>query len=291
LERLAAAIPGLLARTDLIAGTSTGGILALALAAGKTPTDLVELYQQHGDDIFHDSFGDNVRDLGKTIGADYNQRGLKRHLERELGRDRRLADLAKRVLIPTFDLDNRDNPGFKQEDHVRSWKPKFFHNFPSEDSDGQESVVDVALRTSAAPTYFPSYEGYIDGGVVANNPSMAALAQALDTDTGQQELDSIRLLSVGTGSVPAWIGGRSHDWGYAQWSTKLTSLMLDGLMGVADYQCKRLLGDRYHRLDTQLKTRIDLDDAAKVPLLIRYADVLVIEEEGGVLEWLEHWWR
>ena len=53
-----------------------------------------------------------------------------------------------------------------RDDRQRMWKPKFFHNFEGEDSDGHLGVVDVALSTSAAPTYFPSYGGYIDGGVV-----------------------------------------------------------------------------------------------------------------------------
>ena len=75
------------------------------------------------------------------------------------------------VLIPSFQLDN-------QAPHAgqRQWKPKFFHNYPGPDSDGAELVVDVAMRTSAAPIYFPTYQSYIDGGVVANDPSMAALA-------------------------------------------------------------------------------------------------------------------
>ena len=77
------------------------------------------------------------------------------------------------------DLSARD----RADPSKRHWKPKFFHNLERGGSkDGGELVVDVALRTSAAPTYFPSYQGYVDGGVVANNPTMAALAQALDTD-------------------------------------------------------------------------------------------------------------
>ena len=62
----------------------------------------------------------------------------------------------------------------------RRWKPKLFHNFPGPDSDGGALAYRVAVATAAAPTYFASYDGYIDGGVFATNPSMCALAQTQD---------------------------------------------------------------------------------------------------------------
>lgn len=61
----------------------------------------------------------------------------------------------------------------------RTWKPKIFHNFKGDDSDGDALIANVALYTSSAPTYLPSADGYIDGGVFANNPSVVALAQAI----------------------------------------------------------------------------------------------------------------
>ena len=68
------------------------------------------------------------------------------------------------------------------------------------------------MSTSAAPTYFPSYGVFVDGGVIANNPSMAAIAQALDGRNQASErattLDEIKLLSVGTGASLQYIAGR-----------------------------------------------------------------------------------
>ncbi|UCG32270.1 MAG: patatin-like phospholipase family protein [Phycisphaerales bacterium] len=266
LERLAQAVPGFIDRADLLAGTSTGGIIALGLAAGLSPTDLVALYRDKAERIFDDSWLDDLRDLGGLRGADYDNKNLKKELVRVFGAHRKLRQLPRRVVVPAFDLDNEAAGG-----RVRHWKPKFFHNFPGRDSDGGERIVDVAMRTSAAPTYFPACHGYVDGGVVANNPSMAALAQALDATTGGRKLQDIRLLSISTGLNPTYIKGQRLDWGFAQWARPLTEIMINGAMGVPDYQCARLLGKRYHRLDPVLPRAVALDDWRKAGELIRFA--------------------
>ncbi len=254
LQRLVAAYPRLVRNTDLCAGTSTGSIIALGLAAGKTPARLVSLYKKHAAHIFDDSFWDDLIDLGNAAGADYSNDNLKEVLRDEFGNGT-LKGLGKRVLVPAFDLDAP-----RKGRRPRTWKPKFFQNYPGPGSDEGEKIVDVALRSSAAPTYFPSYQGYIDGGVVANNPSMAALAQAIDRKTGKQRLEDILLLSLSTGTEPKYIEGDDLDWGWGQWARPLVNVMIGGSMGVADYQCQRLLGDSYRRIDTYLDRGVDLDD-------------------------------
>ena len=135
-----------------------------------------------------------------------------------------------------------------------------------------ERVVDVALRTSAAPTYFPAYQGYVDGGVVANNPSMAAVAQALDGRAAGRPLTDLVLLSIGAGTEPKFIKGRKVDWGWGQWARPLISMMISGVMGVADFQCRQLLGDRYFRLDHVFADGIGII-AKVIQLLAKLADV------------------
>jgi uncharacterized protein len=183
LDRLQKEYPALLnVRPDaitLIAGTSTGGILALGLADGLTPAQIRDLYVVNGRSIFDATWTRDIRDLGGLAGSKYDNSNLKQVLQQTFG-GKKLDDLKTRVLIASFHLDDEDPT-------ARSWKPKFFHNFPGPDSDGAAMVVDVAMETSAAPTYFPSYNGYVDGGVVANNPSMAALAQALDSRNGPED--------------------------------------------------------------------------------------------------------
>ena len=145
----------------------------------------------------------------------------------------------------------------------------FFHNFPGADSDGESLVVDVAMSTSAAPTYFPSYGVYVDGGVIANNPSMAAVAQALDGRNQANEratLDGIKLLSLGTGASLQYIQGQNLDWGDAQWIKPILNVMMDGSVGVADFQCEQLLGNRYCRLEPIFPAgrSFPMDDVSKM---------------------------
>ena len=168
--------PNFLSKVDLFAGTSTGAIVALGLANGLSPQQGRQLYKNKLPFIFSDSVWDDVKDLGFAIGAKYSNEPLRDVLAQELGATRTLNDLPKKVLISSFDLDNEG----KSATGMRCWKPKFFHNFPGDDSDGDEYIVDVALRSTAAPTMFPIFQGFVDGGVSANNPSMCALAQALD---------------------------------------------------------------------------------------------------------------
>lgn len=278
LERLAERSP-FLDDVDLVAGTSTGGILALGLARGLAPKELVALYVKKGDKIFSDR---DIRDklLGpadELLRADYDNKkktGLYKALEETLG-DRKLEDLGKKVLIPTFDLDNQATPP-----ETRTWKPKFLHNFDTPGNDGKVLARDAALRTSAAPTYFPSYQGFVDGGVVANNPSACALAKAIKAG---QALADIRLLSIGTGSSPHVIRGDRLDWGKTKWALKIIELMFEGVPGVADYQCQQLLGDRYRRLNVPFDQPIGLDDVARIDVLLAKADQADISE---TLSWL-----
>jgi hypothetical protein len=285
LQRIVAT-PGLenfLDSVDLIAGTSTGGLLALGIAKGLELSEIRDVYIEKGPKIFDDSWLDDLVDLGKLRGADYSIEGLRRELRRLLG-NATLGELGKRVLITAFDLDN-------EEPERRTWKPKLFHNFEGPENDRASLAMDVGLYTSAAPTYFPSVDGYIDGGVYASNPAMCGLAQTQDPRYDPTpSLGDVLLLSLGTGTSLQYIKGKSHDWGYAQWAKPLISLMLDGTAGIADYQCRQMLRERYHRLAPvfPVGVTVAMDDINKIPYMVEFAEALPIED---TVNWLLQTWN
>ena len=270
LERLEILQPGIIQEFDLYAGTSTGAVLAAGFANGFKPRFLRQMYQGFGEQVFSDSFWDDLRDLKYVLGADYSLDNLKALLERVIG-GKTLGELAKKVLIATYDLkdESRDPP---------RWKPKFFHNYPDSRGDSEQRLVDVVLRSAAAPIYFPTYQGYIDGGVSAINPSTCALAQAFH----EGYLD-IRLLSLGTGNNPHWLDAMDVDWGVAQWGLNLVNMVMDGGSEVADYQCRQILRDQYFRLQPQLPSPIGMDEWQSINQLLEIADGIDLDP---VLYWL-----
>ena len=271
LERLEIHVSGIVQEFDLYAGSSTGAVLAAGFAYGFDPRFMRQMYQGFGNEVFADSIWDDLRDLKYLLGADYSIENLKALLERVIG-ETTLGDLEKNVLIATFDLkdESRDPP---------RWKPKFFHNYPDSRGDSEEKLVDVVIRSAAAPIYFPIYQGYIDGGVSAINPSMCALAQAFN----EGFLD-IRLLSLGTGNNPRWLDEQNGDWGGYQWGLNLVNVIMDGGSEVADYQCRQILKDQYFRLQPQLLKPIGMDEWRSTGELIEIADAIDLDP---ILKWFE----
>jgi uncharacterized protein len=272
LEQLFEERPTLLDEVHLFAGTSVGSIVALALASGYSPTEVRFLFEQEGKNIFPRRLIPGRRDIGRACLAKYDNKNLKKILNGFFG-EKKLLDIDKRVLIASFDLCREGKEG--QPQHV--WDAKFFHNYPGTTSDGDEYIVDVILRSSAAPFYFPSYQGFVDGFVTANNPSTCALAKVLKAN--DIFLNAISMLSVGTGINPRCIDDENGDWGWAKWlfrfeplslsyyALPLVYMMWEGSTNLANYQCEQLLGDRFHRIDLALPTLVDIDEVNKMGLL------------------------
>jgi uncharacterized protein len=286
LERLEADCPGFMSKIDLFAGTSTGGILALGLASGLNPTQARELYERSGSRVFappafHLLAG--LHKLDQWVEADYANHPLKEVLSEEFG-SQTLGELKKSVLVTSFALDNKysGNP-------QRQWKPKIFNNL-GQDPDRKEKVVDVALRTSAAPTYFPVYQGFVDGGVVANNPTMCAFAQAISQgESGAKQTDdNIRILSVGTGVNLKFIevNDENENWGFIQWIPQLISLILDGSVDLVNYQCRQIMGEKYLRLNPVIYQPISLDDVGQIGTLKKIAQGIDPDIWSQAVNWV-----
>lgn len=262
-------------KADLVAGASAGAFIAGGYAAGLSVDEIVNLYQQHLKKIFDDSYWDDIKDLGKLLGADYDYTNLKKILKNIVG-SRTLGELDTHLLIPAFDLDNQGEP--------RHWKPKFYNTFQDKD----ELLVDVMIRGAMAPTYFPVYQGFADGGLAANTPIMCAVAQALDTKTGKQKLEDICVLSIGAGFTPTYISGTKLDWGLSQWGPNLVPVITDSMKFVNEYQASRILGDNFTRIDPFLSKHIELDDTTQVSYLLEFADSVDISSSE---EWIKNKWK
>jgi patatin-like phospholipase/acyl hydrolase len=271
--------------TDLITGVSTGGIQALGLAAGTSTPEVRGLYEKSFKYIFADSLLDDFRDAWKLTGADYSNKNLRKLLRLQFG-DMCLRDLNKKVAIVAFDLDNE----VTSIHGVRTWKPKVFHNFSGSDSDGDELVVDVALRTSAAPTFFPTYQGYCDGAFASNNPALVGIAVALDDrclPRNKYSLEHLKVLSIGTGRTGRYIKGKNLDWGVGQWAPKLVSLMMEAPVQMVDFQCQMLLKENYRRINPILGKAFSLDCWKKVPEMVKIAEDFNLK---STQDWLEERW-
>lgn len=250
---------------DIYAGTSTGAILSLGLAQGWSPYELSSLYQRESKNIFKENFLDRMSGLDEHLKANYSASNLQKVLQLYFG-DTTLGDLHRRpdfggkgkeVLVCSFDL----NPDEEDEQHCH-YQPTVFHSSFARDQ--HLSLVQLAMRSVAAPTYFPVMEKkYIDGGVAINNPSMAAVAYAMNSskatgkDAGQYlsngykglQIDrkDIRVLSLGTGisglnRIEADQIGRGN-WGNIQWIRYLPDLLVESNVQSSIYYVRHVLED------------------------------------------------
>ena len=271
LLRLITHRPELVASVDLFAGTSTGGIIALALASGLSPNAVLDLYKIRGTEIFKRSAWRRIFSPFGLCESKYTNDGLIAAVKGALGNGL-MGNLKRNVVVPAFDLKSvasPDNP---------SWRMRFFHNLDTDDQ--AELVSDVAIRTSSAPTFFPSYQGYVDGGVACNDPSLLAVAEAIAHGAA---LSDIRLMSIGTGGQIKYIDGQDLQWGALAWIRPLLNIFMGGQELVVDALTSKFLGTNYCRLSPVIPD-IAMDDVGKVDELLNLASTADI---SGTLKFLD----
>ena len=261
---------------DLIAGTSTGGILALGLTKpdkdGKpeyTAANMVDLYEKEGPRIFSRSVWHRVRAVSNLIEEKYPATGIEEVLKEYFG-SVRLRDAITNVLITSYEIERRIPFFFKSHRAKRSPRIRDF------------LMRDVARATSAAPTYFEplkldikksDYYALIDGGVFANNPAMCGLVEAR---TLFPRAKDFLVLSLGTGVLTRRLPyEEAKGWGLARWAQPILSVVFDGVSDTVSYQLEQLLPpdseDRkhYYRFQTRLNEgNDDMDDAGPTNLRV-----------------------
>lgn len=282
LARLEEKYPNFLSdRVDLIAGTSTGGLLTLLLASGRTAKECVEAYREWMPRVFASSYR---RILLALESAKYSEDARLEAVEHFFG-DMQLGDLQHHVAIPAFRVNGTEGTcSFFPGDH---WRPAIFSTLPKGQSDVQpdnnRTCVCAAMATSAAPTFFPVWRSrtrargyYVDGGVFANNPALMATAKVFDC-APHVTRSNLRVLSVGTGHFDVELeddlkaGG--GDWGLRAWASSIVELLMAGQAMSADQTMKMLVGERgYHRLDVHLSRKIGLDEVEAVDEMVDMAN-------------------
>lgn len=237
---------------DLIAGTSAGGIIALALGAGLRPAEIVDRYEQLATTVFSPKRRRWRRGLARLTSPTYEASTLRRSVADVLG-DRLLGDSHKRLIVPSWDLHRGAVHVFKTPHHDclrRDWKVP---------------MVDVAMATSAAPAFLPGarVDGQIlvDGGLWANNPSVIAIAEALGTLNVPPQ--TIRVLNIGTTDEVTDLPKKLADGGFATWRWRAIQVALAAGSRGAEGTAKHLVGKgNFVRFDAQVaKGRYRLDDA------------------------------
>jgi hypothetical protein len=173
--------------------------------------------------------------------------------------EKKLKDANKKIMLPAFLMDNHAT-----QEGKRSTETRVFHNLTS--GDDEEFVVDAVMRTAAAPTFFPSDQQYVDGGMFAHDPASTALTMAISPKRLGIRPEDIVLLSLGTGNVNHYYDDPNHNWGYVQWLPKLGNCFWDGMLKKSELLCRELLDDRYLRIDPVLEKEIPMDDPLQVSL-------------------------
>lgn len=265
---------------DMVAGTSTGSLIAAGITVGYTPTDMIDIYQKQGMDIFpyhslfsparwplllkyglsapkffHDGLIKVVCGLDKFKSADGGFVKLC-----EAGRKSSEQEQPSLILlILSYDAMYR-NTTFFTNYHPEA-KKKWYD---------QQPLWKVCVASASAPTFFPACElthteknentqeswsfPHVDGGVTANNPALCAISQAIELG---HKLEDIQLLSIGTGQNKKPLDFKTIEgWGLVKWGLRIADVFMEGQAEVQSKVCLNLLGgcesNRYLRLQFDL---------------------------------------
>lgn len=265
------------ARFDLICGTSTGGISALALALGRPVSEISALYETHLPHIFGSAMRrfawlDNFRPR-------YRSKALHEAMQACFG-DLTLGDVQTDVCVTAVSLTNA-RPHLFRSDYVHPGAPR-----------DNDRLVEVALATSAAPTFFAAQStgqltDLVDGGLYANNPALLGVVEAFrfgrksrrgiapPYDLGATCLEQLAVLSVGTGEQCAmpFDPDRLRAGGRLAWGAHFHSVSNESQSQYVNLLAEGLLGLAYHRINPRLDVPMAMDEVCRLPALQSLAEL------------------
>jgi uncharacterized protein len=202
---------------DLIVGTSTGGIIALGLGLGLSAREILEIYEELGDSVFGGIHW--LKSISYWLFSKHSQTKLKLALEKSF-QQRKLGDSKIRLVIPSMNIDTGEIHLFKTSHHSTL------------EIDYEKTAVEVALATSAAPSFFPTYISsnslaMVDGGMWANNPTFIGIVEAITKLNW--DAASLSVLSLGCTTTPVNFKlARLFGLGKLYWAKNSIDLFLSG---------------------------------------------------------------
>lgn len=281
---------------DLFAGTSTGAIMTtLYLCPGNNhrpkyrAKDVLDLYLNEAGKIFHKKPLYPINTFFGLFSSKYGNKRFEEVLVHYFGH-MQMKDLLKPCLLTSYNTYTRHAAFFSTTSVTRALKTQF-------------EIKDAVLSSTAAPTYFPPVNiknrvcqdlnnCYIDGGVVANNPSMCALIEATKLPK-RVELQNVFLLSVGSVCNPdPYEYKKVKKWGIAGWAVPMFQILMSGNQHTVHYQLNKLfdsLGvpNHYLRVELHVEEHVpNMDDISKesIEQLKTFGYRLVAKEEKRLAE-------
>lgn len=227
---------------DLVTGTSTGGIIALGLASGRSAEDIVDFYCKYGGCIFpKKSFVAQL--IGGLTSGIYSNRALTSCLDKFFKKTK-VSECAMKFCIPSIDVSEGKSLVFKT------------NNSGTQTRDDEVLLKDIALATSAAPIYLPMhtfgcYSALADGGLWQNNPSLIGLIEALTSMNAK----SVKVLSIGNplSKIKESVVNKENRNGFFSWHKKLVTLPMKVSSNATDYIMNILLRNQSMNLDRYLR--------------------------------------
>jgi len=270
---------------DMIAGTSTGSIIAAGVATGVPAADIVAMYKEHGAGIFRKKRffwpGKKLKNIQPMFDSVYDSQYLENVLT-EVFQDKRLGAIKKPLLIPSTDIGNGC---------VHVLKSGYSEDFTR---DNTVLVKDAVLASCSAPTYFDPHklDHYLlaDGGLWANNPALAAVIDA-QKRLGINQSD-IQILTIGTGHSKTMYGtNASRKWGLINgWKHKefISFILSLQSQSAQNYLSLMLRTDQIKRIDFDSELPLPMDDVSIIDDLTSKADHTFTHESEAVRKFIQN---
>ena len=264
---------------DMIAGTSTGAIVAAAIACRIDPTIIFSLYREHGPKIFSKRNSFLPSKCRLAVHSLYSKDTLQ-SLLKDIFKDVRLGEITVPLLLPATDIGNGG---------VHVFKSNYSKEFTR---DGEVLVRDAVLASCSAPTFFDptKCKEYLlaDGGLWANNPSLAAVIDAQRRLNAK--LSGIRILSLGTGLAKKYYGvGVNKKWGFfTGWRGEefISFIMSLQAQSTHNYLQLMLQKGQILRIDFESELPLPLDDCSAIENLVSRADHLFTYSSSTIKEFV-----